>query len=171
MPEDYHIFWLSPLYHSFNSSCHHSPTKHKNSPSRRCSMRFSPLCSPTSRLSSGCWVLSIVALLSTSHLLKSCKHHRVHCTSFQLENIPCWALQTRNYFCYFSLGFFFPIFFYFFEIQWICHCISKPFLHLFHLPSPDFCLDSCLQNHFMMLLLSDFCFFHYPFTKEKRIYW
>lgn len=32
-----------------------------------------------------------------------------------------------------------------------------------------FCLDSCLPNHFMMLLLSDLYFFHYPSTKEKKI--
>lgn len=65
-----------------------------------------PPCYHASKLSSGCWVLSIVALSSISHLLKSCKHHRVHSTSSQPENIPCWALQTRNYCCYFSL--FFP---------------------------------------------------------------
>lgn len=80
-----------------------------------------PPCYHASKLSSGCWVLSIVALSSISHLLKSCKHHRVHSTSSQPENIPCWALQTRNYCCYFSLFFF---------LAWICHCISKPSLQV-----------------------------------------
>lgn len=88
MPDNYHIFWLSAVHlYSFNSSCHHSPTKHENPPSRRCSMRLSPPFSHASRLSSGCWVLSIVDLSNTSHLLKSCKHHRVHCTSSQPENM------------------------------------------------------------------------------------
>lgn len=166
MPEDYHIFWLPPLNCSSSSSCHHSPPKRENPPSRRCSMRLNlpppPPCYHASKLSSGCWVLSIVALSSISHLLKSCKHHRVHSTSSQPENIPCWALQTRNYCCYFSL---------FFSSREFVIVFQNLLFRSFHLPSPDFCLDSCLQNHFMMLLLSDFCFFHYPFTKEKRIYW
>lgn len=158
----------SSVQSSSSSNWNRTTAAHQNTPAAAC-VRPRILVPRAFEQCSECWGLPHVSCraflfcLKAINIIKSTVQFLSlkinHAELFRQENIPGFFL---------GLLFWFGFCFNSFEFAIVFQYISFP---SFHPHSSDFCLDSCLPNHFMMLLLSYFCFFHYPSTKEKGICW